>query len=778
MTLGLVGKGLIFAAIVFFVLSAIGWGLKRGGIGKTGFTLGAISLFGAFVTLALLFLHNQFQYEYVFGHAEKDLATKYKVAAIWSGQQGSFLLWAVCSAIFGMLAAPVTGMYRRWFTIPFALFLAALGGILAYETPFNIMPEMAEWPKVLLPPSGNGLTPTLQNYWVVIHPPTIFLGFGSLTVLFCWSIAAMMERRPLEWVKMVRPWAIASSAILGLGLIMGGFWAYETLGWGGFWAWDPVENVSFVPWILTACLIHGLIIQVTRGRYVGGNLMLAGLPFIAFVYGTFLTRSGFLGDSSVHSFAQMQKSALWILVALGLVALVSFLTLYFTRGIRLSREFSAGSAPSGVHRESMYQSGIIVLSAIGIATAIGMSMPFVSSLALGRNIAIEKWLYHQVLGWFYIPVIILIGLVPFAGWKTMSWSSLLYRVLNIITLSVGLTGILLIVLRFTDWIVDADLSKSTTIAGKIEVGTVFWVAFLVFLSLFAAIANIWRMAETFKRSKMSIGGFVSHLGLATFMAGMVMSEGLEQRQQLQIQRSRPDEGLGFVVALKADPSPEKLFDRENKVEFSVAGPDGKFTARPGLYYTDSPDGPKPTVWPHIQRYGTHDVYLALGPPAMNYWDKAESFKPGESKTLKGVTVKYHGYEMVGEPGQPGTKFIGKVSLDYNGEHYELNPTFALQGEPDMPSAGEFRVFMPRIDAATKGADIQLFFREAVYPIDLYYKPMTGLVWAGAGILTIGGLMAAFYRRPRNPKGPTEVDLEPAADTELKPSKQDAPSPVA
>ncbi|MBC8064345.1 MAG: hypothetical protein H7Y17_05910, partial [Chlorobia bacterium] len=133
MALGPIGKGLIFAAIIFFLISVIGWATNRDKVGKIGFWLGSLSLFGTFACLGALFLGNQFQYEYVFSHSELVLATKYKIAAIWSGQQGSFLLWAVCSAIFGLLAAPRTGVYRRWFTIPYAVFLGGLGAILAYE---------------------------------------------------------------------------------------------------------------------------------------------------------------------------------------------------------------------------------------------------------------------------------------------------------------------------------------------------------------------------------------------------------------------------------------------------------------------------------------------------------------------------------------------------------------------------------------------------------------------------------------------------------------------
>ncbi|MCC7230843.1 MAG: cytochrome c biogenesis protein CcsA [Fimbriimonadaceae bacterium] len=782
---GVAGRVLVYATIVFFFASIIGWlrapkspGMER--LGKVGFWLGACCLFLTFACLASLFQGNQFQYDYVFGHAESNLELKYKIAAIWSGQQGSFLLWAVCSAIFALIAAPRTGLYRRWFSIPYALFLAALGAILAYETPFNVIPEVIQNGKILVPPTGRGLVPALQNYWVVIHPPTIFLGFGSLTVLFCWSLSAMLNRNPIAWVRMVRPWAIASTAILGLGLMMGGFWAYETLGWGGFWAWDPVENVSFVPWVFGVALLHGLIIQSTKGTYIGANLVLGGLPFLFFVYGTFLTRSGFLGDSSVHSFAEMQRGALWVLMGLGLATLIGFLAVYLTSGRRLSREFSKPPNEGGANRESLYRTSNILLSLLAAATAIGMSMPFLSSLVSKRNVAIQEWLYHQVLSWVYVPLMILLAVTPFASWRSLGWKALWSKVFNVLTISVGLTGFALLYLRHPEWGLNADQDKTTLIAGALDVKTVYWVAFLIFLSLFATIGNIWRIVESLRRSPMSIGGFVSHLGIAVFMAGMILSRGLERHERFNVTRSSPDEKMGFSVTLKEDPKPEQLFDRNHKMSFDVTGPDGTFVARPGLYYTEGPDGPKPMVWPHIQRYGTHDVYLAMGPPAMAFWENPEFFKPGERRTIQDVTVTFHGYDMVGQPGTAGTKFVGKVTVEYRGEQFEANPTFAI-GEPGtMPVTGQFRVALSKIDAATQGAELQLYFREAVYPIEIYYKPMTGLVWAGAGILALGGFLAAFYRRtkPTKPGQTGELDSIQNSDSENEVPNDNAPAPIA
>ena len=184
----------MFIVAILLWLSGDGWA-KASKVASGLFVTGCFSLFAALGVLALLFINDQFEYKYVFDHGGSDVSLAYKIASVWTAQEGSFLLWGCTSALFGVLTLWGTGIYRKWFGIAYAAFLASIAGILAYESPFNLIPQIQAHGITFLPDHGAGMTPALQNYWVIIHPPTIFTGFGSLTVMFAYSIAAMMTRQ-------------------------------------------------------------------------------------------------------------------------------------------------------------------------------------------------------------------------------------------------------------------------------------------------------------------------------------------------------------------------------------------------------------------------------------------------------------------------------------------------------------------------------------------------------------------------------------------------------
>lgn len=754
--------GLFLATVVFWILEPKHANFSK--LGSRTFVFGAACLFGSLICLGVLFAKDQFQYSYVFARADSNTAFRYKIAGIWAGQEGSFLLWACTSATFGLLSMRGTGPYRRWFTVTYSVFLASLAGILAYETPFAL--RLIEG-KAFIPPGGNGLTPSLQNYWVVIHPPTIFMGFGSLTVAFAYGVAAMLTGNVSGWVQRARPWALVTIAILGLGLCMGGFWAYETLGWGGFWAWDPVENVSFVPWLFTVTLVHGLIVQTNRRKWTGTNLLLAGVPFLIFVYGTFLTRSGFLSDASVHSFAEMNRMALYILLGLLVVGVLFYVGLWIVKGLPTAKRFESDARPistigePGVDREGMYRTGTLLLSGLALATAIGMSVPFFQALAHRPSKVVDEKLYHHVLVWFFLPLMVAMALGPFVSWKSMPWRALAMRTFNVVAVTIGLLGVAIFFMRMPGIGVQSSPEDTIRFWNRFDVPLMPWMGCLLFVCVFAGVANVWRICEVARKSKMSIGGFVTHLGVAVLMAGLILSRGFQQNQRGYVRVDSPAQILDYTVAFKSL-DPNNLRNRENKVEFDVTGKNEKFVASPGLYFISDPtQGDKAMVWPYIEHHLSHDVYLTLYEPITEVFPQPIHLMPGETYTdpdAKSISVTYLKTTREGEAGMAGTKWGAKLRIVADGNVYESTPKMVINADhtisQELASVNDTMISaMLGMNAADKSVNIQLLFSSPIYPVELFYKPMTILVWLGAGIIAFGGLLSAFYRRFR-PNAPT------------------------
>jgi len=779
---GDLGRFFIWAGLILFLVAAV-LHVSAKKNPTLFFILGCSCIFAAFITLGALIVNNQFEYSYVFEHSEPNNALQYKIATIWSGQEGSFLLWATTSAIFALLTVWSTGIYRRWFTVIYSVFLAALCGILAYESPFVVQRIHGF---AYVPPTGMGLAPSLQNYWVVIHPPTIFLGFGSLTVLFAYAMSALITRNFTDWTRLARPWALVSMSLVGLGLCMGGLWAYETLGWGGFWKWDPVENVSFVPWAFLVALVHGLIVQGTKGKWTFSNLFLAGMPFLLFCYGTFLTRAGFLDKISVHSFAEMDHTAHMVLLAFLLLAVASFLTLWVLRWRR--HPITVERKERGTYREGWYRFGSLFVVLLGAATAIGMSVPLIQYLSHQKPAAVEEHVYHLVLSWFFVPTMLMMAIAPFVSWRAMSLKQLGNRIFNVFSVTIGLLGVIMLVMNSSSYGVPVDRGELIDFPNGMKVSLMPWVTFIIGLCLFVGVANIWRIAELWKKSKPSIGGFIAHIGVATAMAGLIISRALEHKQTYVLQEQQPSfsidaNSLPYTLTLQ-EVDPQTLFDKNNRLQLDVVGDGGKYTVHPGFYYrNDIQKGLEQMAWPAIHRELSHDSYFALQGQQLQATPEPINLKPGETKaftvtdwqSLHELTYKvtYKKFAREGQVASACTKMLAQCVVELpNGKKIEANPGMAIagQGGPEFIPAdldGDFNLSVAGMNVADLSMNFQLGYDRPIYILEFFYKPMVILVWLGAGILFVGGLLTAWYRRKvtRSARDIETVQPAPAVKTE-------------
>lgn len=324
------------AAVVFSCLSYYFQHKERPGLlawktlGRAGFILHGISIFGVIAILFHLLLDHRFEYHYVWDHSSSSMEKRYVFASFWEGQQGSFLLWMFWQIVIGLVLlfragkweAPVMivfGLVQLWLTSMLWGIVVALPGMEEFRigsNPFVLTrehPDLASFPFVkmigyLENLDGQGLNPALQNYWMTIHPPTLFLGFALTLVPFAYALAGLKSGDLKGWVKPALPWAFTCIAILGLGILMGGAWAYEALNFGGFWVWDPVENTSLMPWLIMVAGAHLMLVFRNRGRYLQAATFLTVFSFLLTLYSTFTTRSGILGDASVHAFTDLGMS--------------------------------------------------------------------------------------------------------------------------------------------------------------------------------------------------------------------------------------------------------------------------------------------------------------------------------------------------------------------------------------------------------------------------------------------------------------------------------------
>ncbi len=312
---------------------------------RIGFYLHGVGVIGVIGTLLYMLVNHMYEYKYVWEHLNNEMPLQYVFSCMWEGQEGSFLLWTFWHVILGFLLIRWSRDWEPWVMAVVAgveVFLASMllgvyfGDFQFGSNPFILNREAAvnvglPWTQnanyLSLPvfSNGRGLNPLLQNYWMTIHPPTLFLGFASTLIPFAYAIAGLWRGDRSGWVKPAIPWAFFGVMILGTGILMGGAWAYEALGFGGFWAWDPVENASLVPWLTFVASAHLLVINQRKQTSLFSALVLTLSTFILVLYSTFLTRSGVLGDSSVHSFVESGILAQLLVYLLFFTALSTFL---------------------------------------------------------------------------------------------------------------------------------------------------------------------------------------------------------------------------------------------------------------------------------------------------------------------------------------------------------------------------------------------------------------------------------------------------------------------
>jgi cytochrome c-type biogenesis protein CcmF len=353
---------------------------------------------------------KDFTLAYVESRTSRDLSLGFRLTALWSGQEGSLLLWL--TVLSGMGTLMVRSLRRA--AVPAALLAFATGTVLTVATFFALLVAFVARPFAVvdqLQRDGAGMSPSLQNYWMAVHPPTLYLGYVGVTIPFAIVVGALLaRRRDDEWITTTRRWVMASWVFLSLGLVLGARWAYEEIGWGGYWAWDPVENAALMPWLTATALMHSIMVQQRRGMMRFWNAVLASLTFGLSIFGTFLTRSGVL--SSVHSFVS-SPVGWWFIGAL--VLLIAGTMLLLDRSRELLRAHH--DVDSVVSREGMLLFNNLLLVALALVILWGVVYPILTAAVSDSRISLEKPWYDFFAAAFGLPLAGLLAFAPFVAWQ-------------------------------------------------------------------------------------------------------------------------------------------------------------------------------------------------------------------------------------------------------------------------------------------------------------------------------------------------------------------------
>ncbi|HEV8105251.1 MAG TPA: cytochrome c-type biogenesis CcmF C-terminal domain-containing protein [Gaiellaceae bacterium] len=364
----------------------------------------------AAAVLATALVRHDFSFSYVAAHTNRTLSTPYSLSAFWGGQEGSLLLWLLVLTGFGALAVTIN---RRLLRDLVAWVVPVLGGIATFFG-FVLVAIASPFDTQTAPVDGAGLTPSLQNPYMVAHPPMLYLGYVGLSIPFAFAAGALLSGHTDErWIVATRRWTLVAWTFLGFGQLLGAHWAYVEVGWGGYYAWDPVENAALMPWLAATAFLHSVMVQERKGMLKVWNMVLVALAFELSVFGTFLTRSGVV--NSIHSFAQSSIGG-WFLAFVVISSLFSLgLILY-----RLPLLKARTKLESALSREAAFLYNNLLLVALSLTILWGVLFPILTQLVKGESRTIGRPYYDFFLRSFGLPLLLLMGIGPLIAWRRTS----------------------------------------------------------------------------------------------------------------------------------------------------------------------------------------------------------------------------------------------------------------------------------------------------------------------------------------------------------------------
>ncbi len=782
-------------------------------IARGAFITHGLSVIGVFVLLFVMILNHFFEYHYAWRHSSTELPMKYIISSFWEGQEGSFLLWEFWLVVLGFVGIKTLKSYESpvmAITSVTQFFLGSMVlGVYIFghkigSNPFVLLRnEMANAPifqrsdYLQFIENGNGLNPLLQNYWMTIHPPVLFLGFASVTIPFAFAVGSLLRKDWSGWVKPALPWTLFSVAVLGAGILMGGAWAYESLSFGGFWAWDPVENMSLVPWLMVVAGLHTLLVY----RYTKHSLVSTYVFFIlAFgfvLYSTFLTRSGILGDTSVHAFTDLGMTGQLLLYMLFFLVLA--FTLLFIRFFK--KQIPAPQKEEELlSREFWMFIGTLVLLLSAVQMTFSTSIPVWNILFedIFEKLGWQKLAppvdvishYNGIQIFFGILLGLFTGLVQFLAYRlgkvpdSAKWGTYTFLAALLIAVLIAVN----LQMPFTQQHV-IDLSS---ISQNLFIKFPFVSSYFMFLaaSVYAILGNLAYLIVVMKGNLKLTGGSISHFGFGVFLLGVVISQG--EKEVISINRT----GINFGKEFKDNERVENVLLLRDSVlqmgDYQVSYV-GTRVESPNNYYEvkyvhkDSATGKihdEFTLLPNAQL--NPKMGLLANPDTKHYWNKdvfTHVTSVPDNTKLKDTTVVHE--VSVGDSFFTKTSLIIVEALNPNpalpdnfdksgklmvgadvtvmnerGNSYPVQPVFVIDlangnSVSTIPAdVSELGLKIDLVNINPQNKRLTLNIRETEKPADFIIMkaivfPYINLVWLGAIITFLGALISMQRRRKEN-----------------------------
>jgi cytochrome c-type biogenesis protein CcmF len=806
--------------------------------GAFSFYTHAAAVIGICVSLFIIISKHYFEYHYAYSYSDSKLPTHYLISTFWNGQEGSFLLWMFWQAILGIILINTNRFWEGPVMTVFALvqaFLASmiLGVVLPGldfrigSSPFVLLREVMHDAPIFLtqpdfiPKEGNGLNPLLQNYWMVIHPPTLFLGFAITLVPFSYCMAGLWLRKYRDWLRPALPWALFGGAVLGTGILMGGYWAYETLNFGGYWNWDPVENAVYVPWLILVGAIHTMITYKNSGTALKASVILVITVFILVLYSTFLTRSGILGESSVHSFTDLGLSGQLLLYLLFFLVMAAALAISRWKEIPTTEKEVATWS-----REFWIFIGVLVLCLMGFQVLMPTSIPVWNSIVNNifggsSNMAPppdQVAFYTRFQLWFAVAVALLSAVGQFFWWKKIERKQFGKEMLGpvLIALVAFVVILQLLIYQFG--------GDSLRHAGYL---------IILFAGTFTIAANAKILIRLLKTSPSLSGGSIAHIGIGLMLIGIMFSSGFSRvvslnntgllyskeagdeynRDNLLLFINEPRTMSGYQIEYKGDrlePRNKSGFVNPNDVEFTddpfmvvakrdiVYNGDKLYNAKDTFeifpqnrYYEiqlTGKGGKKHTLYPRIQDNPTmgiaaspdikrdlsKDLYahvVDLNDPAKAEWSKLEEITVAANQDFYAndyvaALEKVERVFSIGSVRLDSADIAVKAHIRLKGEHqdYIAEPIFLIRNRmvgriPDEIRDLGVRLTLLNIHPETNEFSIGISTRQKDYVIlKALEKPFINVLWLGTFVL-MTGFAVAFVRRVREFQKMKEKGLE-------------------